>query len=173
MKVLVYSACPYDQDFLKAANHGKHELHFTETHLKEQTTILALQYPSVCCFVDDILNKKVLKQLSGGGTQLVLLRTTGFNNVDLKVAEELGMTVMRVSRYSPYAVAEFSVGMMLALSRKIHRAYNRVQDGNFLLHGLMGFELHGKTVGIIGIGKIGSVLARILQGFSCILLATM
>jgi D-lactate dehydrogenase len=171
MKVLVYSARPYDQDFLKAANQAEHELHFTEAHLDEQTTVLARQYPAVCCFVDDILSKKVLKQLSDGGTRLVALRATGFNNVDLKAAEELGMTIMRVSQYSPHAVAEFAVGMMLALSRKVHRAYNRVREGNFLLHGLMGFELHGKTVGIVGTGKIGSVLARILQGFGSILLA--
>jgi D-lactate dehydrogenase len=171
MKVLVYNTRSYDQDFLKAANQGKHELHFTETRLEERTTILAREFTSVCCFVDDILTKKVIKQLSDGGTQLVALRATGFNNVDLQAAEKLGMTVMRVSRYSPYAVAEFAVGMMLDLDRKIHRAYTRVREGNFLLHGLMGFELHGKTVGIVGTGKIGSVLARILQGFGCFLLA--
>jgi D-lactate dehydrogenase len=171
MKVLVYSARPYDKEFLEAANQNKHELHFIEARLEENTTVLARQYPSVCCFVDDILSKKVIKQLSEGGTRLVALRATGFNNVDLKAAEELGMTIMRVSRYSPYAVAEFAVGMMLDLDRKIHRAYTRVREGNFLLHGLIGFELHGKTVGIIGTGKIGSVLARILQGFGCFLLA--
>jgi D-lactate dehydrogenase len=171
MKVLVYSARSYDQEFLEAANQGKHELHFTEARLEERTAVLARQYPAVCCFVDDILSEKVIKQLAGGGTRLVALRATGFNNVDLKAAEELGMTVMRVSCYSPYAVAEFTVGMMLALSRKIHRAYTRVREGNFLLRGLIGFELHGKTVGIIGTGKIGTVLARILQGFGCLLLA--
>ena len=171
MKVLVYSARPYDKKFLEVANQKKHELHFIEARLDESTTVLARQYTSVCCFVDDILSKKVIKQLSDGGTRLVALRATGFNNVDLKAAEELGMTIMRVSRYSPYAVAEFAVGMMLALDRKIHRAYNRVREGNFLLHGLIGFELHGKIVGIVGTGKIGSVLARILQGFGCILLA--
>jgi D-lactate dehydrogenase len=171
MKVLVYSARPYDREFLEAANQNKHELHFIEARLEESTTAVAWQYPSVCCFVDDVLSRKVIKQLWEGGTRLVALRATGFNNVDLKAAEELGMTIMRVSRYSPYAVAEFAVGMMLALSRKIHRAYNRVREGNFLLDGLAGFELHGKTVGIIGTGKIGSVLARILQGFGCILLA--
>jgi D-lactate dehydrogenase len=170
MKVLVYSARPYDQEFLNAANRVKHELHFTEARLEERTTVLARQFPSVCGFVDDILSKRVIKQLWDGGTQLVVLRATGFNNVDLQAAEELGMTVMRVSRYSPYAVAEFAVGMMLALNRKIHRAYNRVREGNFLLDGLIGFELHGKTVGIIGTGKIGSMLARILQGFGCSLL---
>jgi D-lactate dehydrogenase len=171
MKVLVYSARPYDKKFLEAANQKKHELHFIEARLEESTIGLARQYPSVCCFVDDILSKKVIKQLWDGGTRLVALRATGFNNVDLKAAEELGMTIMRVSRYSPYAVAEFTVGMMLALSRKIHRAYNRVREGNFLLDGLVGFELHGKTVGIVGTGKIGSVLARILHGFGCPLLA--
>ena len=171
MKVLVYSARPYDKEFLEAANQNKHELHFIEARLEESTTILARQYPSVCCFVDDILSKRVIKQLSDGGTRLVALRATGFNNVDLQAAEKLGMTIMRVSRYSPYAVAEFAVGMMLALDRKIHRAYTRVREGNFLLHGLIGFELHGKTVGIVGTGKIGSVLARILQGFGCFLLA--
>jgi D-lactate dehydrogenase len=171
MKVLVYSARPYDKEFLEAANQDKHELNFIEARLAESTTALARQYPAVCCFVDDILSRKVLKQLAAGGTRLVALRATGFNNVDLKAAEELGMTVMRVSCYSPYAVAEFAAGMMLALNRKIHRAYNRVREGNFLLHGLIGFELHGKTVGIIGTGKIGSVLAHILQGFGCLLLA--
>jgi len=171
MKALVYSARSYDKEFLEAANQNKHELNFVETRLAESTAALARQYPAVCCFVDDILSRKVLKQLAEGGTRLVALRATGFNNVDLKAAEELGMTVMRVSCYSPYAVAEFAVSMILTLSRKIHRAYNRVREGNFLLHGLIGFELHGKTAGIIGTGKIGSVLARILQGFGCALLA--
>jgi D-lactate dehydrogenase len=171
MKVLVYSTRPYDKEFLEAANQKKHKLNFVETRLGKSTTALAHQYPSVCCFVDDILDKKVLKQLSDGGTRLVALRSTGFNNVDLKAAEDLGMTVMRVAYYSPYAVAEFAVGMMLDLDRKIHRAYTRVREGNFLLHGLIGFEMHGKTVGIVGTGKIGSVLARILLGFGCLLLA--
>jgi D-lactate dehydrogenase len=171
MKVLVYSTRPYDKEFLGAANQKKHELHFIETRLEESTTVLARHYPAVCCFVDDNLSKKVITQLWEGGTRLVALRATGFNNIDLKAAEEMGMTIMRVSRYSPYAVAEFAVGMMLALSRKIHRAYNRVREGNFLLDGLVGFELHSKTVGIIGTGKIGSVLARILQGFGCFVLA--
>ena len=146
MKVLVYSARSYDKEFLEAANQGKHELNFIEARLGESTTVLARQYPAVCCFVDDVLSKRVIKQLSDGGTRLVALRATGFNNVDLKAAEQMGMTIMRVSCYSPYAVAEFAVGMMLALSRKIHRAYNRVREGNFLLDGLAGFELHGKTV---------------------------
>jgi D-lactate dehydrogenase len=170
MKVFVFSVRSYDREFLENANQGKHELHFTEARLESNTALLAAGFPSVCCFVDDVLSSGVLKQLKKGGTRLITLRSTGFNNIDLQAAEELRMTVMRVSNYSPYAVAEFTVGMILALNRKIHRAYNRVREGNFLLDGLIGFDLHGKTVGIIGTGKIGSVLARILSGFGCSLL---
>jgi D-lactate dehydrogenase len=171
MKVLIYSARPYDKKFLEAANQNKHKLHFIETRLEEGTTILAQRYPAICCFVDDIISRKVIEQLSDGGTRLITLRATGFNNVDLKAAKEADITVMRVATYSPYAVAEFATGMILDLDRKIHRAYTRVRDGNFLLHGLMGFELHSKTVGIVGTGKIGTVLAGILKGFGCVLLA--
>ncbi len=171
VKVCVYSARPYDREYLEAANHATHELMFVEARLDASTAVLGRQCPAVCCFVDDILNRRVLRMLYEGGTRLVALRATGFNNVDLHSAAELGVTVMRVARYSPYAVAEFAVGMMLDLDRKIHRAYARVREGNFLLHGLIGFELHGKTVGIVGTGKIGSVLAGILQGFGCTLLA--
>jgi D-lactate dehydrogenase len=170
MKVFVYSTRPYDQQWLDRANKDKHELHYTETRLDKRTASLAKDYPAVCSFVDDTLDATVLKQLHQGGTGLIALRSTGFNNVDLLTAEKLGMTVMRVSNYSPYAVAEFTVCMMLALNRKIHRAYERVREGNFLLDGLLGFDLNGKTVGIIGTGKIGSVLARILNGFGCKLL---
>ncbi len=171
MKVLVYSSRDYDQTFLKNANRGKHDLHFIGTRLEEGTAVLARQYSVVCCFVDDILNRDIIKQLSDGGTKLIALRATGFNNVDLKAAKGAGITVMRVATYSPYAVAEFAAGMMLDLDRKIHRAYTRVREGNFLLHGLMGFELHSKTVGVVGTGKIGSILAGILKGFGCSILA--
>jgi D-lactate dehydrogenase len=170
LRVLVYSTRPYDEESLDSANQGKHQLHFTEARLDKRTATLAKDYPAVCCFVDDALNAAVLMQLNKGGTNLVALRSTGFNNVDLQAAEEYGMTVMRVSRYSPYAIAEFAVCMMLALNRKIHRAYERVREGNFLLHGLLGFDLHDKVVGIIGTGRIGGVLARILHGFDCKLL---
>jgi D-lactate dehydrogenase len=170
LRVLVYSTRPYDQEALNSANQGKHQLHFTEARLDKRTVSLARDYPAVCCFVDDALNTAVLVQLNQGGTKLIALRSTGFNNVDLPAAEKHGMTVMRVSRYSPYAVAEFAVCIMLALNRKIHRAYDRVREGNFLLHGLLGFDLHDKVVGIIGTGSIGSVLARILHGFDCKLL---
>ena len=171
MKVLIYSARPYDKKFLEAANQKKHKLHFIEARLEEGTAVLARRYPAICCFVDDTIDRNVIAQLSKGGTKLITLRATGFNNVDLKAAQEADITIMRVATYSPYAVAEFATGMILDLDRKIHRAYTRVRDGNFLLHGLMGFELHGRTVGIIGTGKIGSVLAGILKGFGCVLTA--
>ena len=170
MRVLFYSTRPYDEESLNSANQGKHQLHFTEARLDKRTASLARDYPAVCCFVDDALNTAVLVQLNQGGTKLIALRSTGFNNVDLPAAEKHGMTVMRVSRYSPYAVAEFAVCIMLALNRKIHRAYERVREGNFLLHGLLGFDLHGKVVGIIGTGRIGGVITRILHGFDCKLL---
>jgi D-lactate dehydrogenase len=170
LKVLVYSTRPYDEESLNSANQGKHQLHFTEARLDKRTATLAKDYPAVCCFVDDAVNASVLAQLNKGGTNLVALRSTGFNNVDLEAAEKKDITVMRVSRYSPYAVAEFAVCMMLALNRKIHRAYNRVREGNFLLDGLLGFDLHGKVVGIVGTGRIGAVIAQILHGFDCKLL---
>jgi D-lactate dehydrogenase len=170
MKTIVYSTRPYDREYLEMANRGVHELHFHEAKLESRTAVLAQDFPVVCCFVDDELDSPVLKQLRQGGTKLITLRATGFNNVDLRAAEELGLTVMRVSHYSPYAVAEFAAGMILSLSRNIHRAYNRVREGNFLLDGLLGFDINGKTVGIVGTGKIGSVLARIMHGFGCQLL---
>jgi D-lactate dehydrogenase len=169
LKVLVYSTRPYDEESLNSANQGKHQLHFTEARLDKRTVTLARDYPAVCCFVDDALSAAVLTQLSQGGTKLIALRSTGFNNVDLPAAEKHGITVMRVTRYSPYAVAEFAVCMMLALNRKIHRAYERVREGNFLLHGLLGFDLHGKVVGIIGTGKIGVVLGTRYHGESRLL----
>ena len=170
MKVLVFSTRPYDKEYLEKANRGVHELQYYETRLERRTAELARGFPAVCCFVDDELDAPVLRQLSRGGTKLITLRSTGFNNLNLEVAEELGLTVMRVSQYSPYAVAEFATGMILALSRKIHRAYNRVREGNFLLDGLLGFDIHGKTIGIVGTGRIGSVLAQIMHGFGCRLL---
>ena len=170
MRTLVYSTRTYDQEYMEAANHNQHELHYTSTRLEERTAVLAKDYPAVCCFVDDNLNAQVLQLLTKGGTKLVALRSTGFNNIDLKTADKLGITVMRVSRYSPNAVAEFAVGMILTLNRHIHKAYVRVREGNFLLDGLMGFDLEGKTIGVVGTGKIGAIFARIIAGFGCQLL---
>lgn len=171
MNVLFYSTRPYDKESMLAINNGRHEMVFTEARLDMQTAKLAQGFGAVCGFVNDIFNADILKILADGGVKLILLRSTGFNNVDITTAERLGITVMRVGYYSPYAVAEFAVTLMLALSRKVHRTYNKVREENFLLDGLLGFDLHGKTVGIVGTGKIGQVLTKIMTGFGCRVLA--
>jgi len=172
MKVAVFSQKPYDREFLQTANASHHhELEFFEAHLSLSTAPLAKGFPAVCAFVNDCLDAAVLETLAANGTRLIALRCAGFNNVDLAAADRLGVTVARVPAYSPYAVAEHTVGLMLTLNRKIHRAFNRVREGNFALDGLLGFDLHGKTVGIVGTGKIGLCVARILHGFGCHLLA--
>jgi D-lactate dehydrogenase len=170
--VAVFSTKRYDREFLEAANarHG-HELAFLEPRLTAETAPLAHGYEAVCAFVNDQLSAPVLRTLAEGGTRLVALRSAGFNNVDVPAAHALGMTVTRVPAYSPYAVAEHAVGLILSLNRKIHRAFNRVREGNFSLDGLLGFDLHGRTVGIVGTGKIGEAFARIMAGFGCRLLA--
>jgi D-lactate dehydrogenase len=168
MKVAVFSTKAYDRRFLEAANadHG-HELVFFEPHLTSDTAVLASEFPAVCVFVNDQLDEKTLKAIADQGTRLIALRSAGFNNVDLKAVAEFGLTVVRVPAYSPYAVAEHTIGLILTLNRKIHRAYNRVREGNFSLDGLMGFDLYGRTVGIVGTGKIGAIVAQILKGFGC------
>ncbi len=171
MKVAVFSTKPYDRRFLEAANADhRHELVFFEPRLTCDTTVLAAEFPAVCAFVNDQLDEKTLKCLAEQGIRLIALRSAGFNNVDLEAASELGMTVVRVPAYSPYAVAEHTIGLILTLNRKIHRAYNRVREGNFSLDGLLGFDLYGRTVGIIGTGKIGVIVGQILKGFGCQLL---
>ncbi len=172
MKVAVFSAKTYDRKFLEAANtdYG-HELVFFEPSLNVNTAILASSFPAVCVFVNDQLDEKALQALQEQDTCLIALRCAGFNNVNLKVAAQLGMTVVRVPAYSPYAVAEHTIGLILTLNRQLHRAYNRVREGNFALEGLLGFDLHDHTVGIIGTGKIGAIVMQILKGFGCHLLA--
>lgn len=170
MQTLVYGSRSYEKDALLRANRKRHDLQFTDARLDRLTAAMARGYPAICAFVDDDLSAPVLENLSDGGTKLVALRATGFNNVDLRAAEEAGITVMRVAHYSPYSVAEFAVGMALSLNRKIHRAFHRVRDGNFLLDGFMGFDFHGKTVGVVGTGRIGTVFAGIMHGFGCALL---
>jgi len=172
MKVAVFSTKTYDRRFLEAANTDyRHELVFFEPSLNVETIILASSFPAVCVFVNDQLDEKVLKALQEQGTRLIALRCAGFNNVDLTAATQLGITVVRVPAYSPYAVAEHTIGLILTLNRQIHRAYNRVREGNFALEGLLGFDLHDRTVGIIGTGKIGMIVTQILKGFGCQLLA--
>jgi D-lactate dehydrogenase len=172
MKVVVFSTQSYDRQFLEAANHThRHELIFLEPRLVAETAALAMDAPAVCVFINDQLDSAVLRAIAAQGVRLIAIRAAGFNNVDLKTAEELGMTVVRVPAYSPYAVAEHAIALILTLNRKIYRAYNRVRDDNFSLEGLIGFDLHGSTVGIVGTGKIGQCFAQIMQGFGCKLLA--
>jgi D-lactate dehydrogenase len=168
MKIIFFSAKPYDQEFFEKGNaHFGHELNFLEVPLNQQTAVLAQGYEAVCVFVNDFVTAEVLRALAEQGVRLIALRCAGFNNVDLKAAQELGIKVVRVPAYSPYSVAEHTVALILTLNRKTHRAYNRVREGNFALNGLMGFDLYGKTVGLIGLGKIGLATARILKGFGC------
>ncbi len=172
MLVAVYSSKPYDEEHLLAANtrHG-HELRFFRTHLDEQTATLAEGARAVCVFVNDQLTQPVLRRLRELGVRLIALRCAGFNNVDVAAAASLGLTVARVPAYSPDAVAEHAVGLILSLNRKLHRAYARVREGNFSLDGLCGFDVRGKVVGIVGTGTIGVCFARIMAGFGCRLLA--
>ncbi len=172
MKISVFSTKTYDREFLDAANRdGRHELAYFEARLNEKTAPLAAGFPVLAAFVNDNLNAEVLGILAEQGTRLIALRSAGFNHVDLASAEKLGLRVVRVPAYSPYAVAEHTIGLMLTLNRKIHRSFNRVREGNFSLDGLLGFDLHGKTAGVIGTGTIGAIVARILVSFGCRVLA--
>lgn len=148
-----------------------YDLSFHESRLYEQTAPLAKGYNAVCVFVSDNVNARVLKILKDEGVKLVALRCAGFNNVDIEKAHELGIGVVRVPAYSPYAVAEHTLGLILSLNRKLHRAYGRVRDANFSLDGLLGFDIHGKTIGVIGTGKIGQVFIKLIEGFGCEILA--
>ncbi|MDX2228365.1 MAG: 2-hydroxyacid dehydrogenase [Leptolyngbyaceae cyanobacterium bins.349] len=171
MKVAVFSTKSYDRKFLSDANAiANHELIFYDAPLEPNTAPLALGCPAVCLFVNDNANARTLETLAAGGTRLIALRATGYNNVDLEAATQLGINVVRVVSYSPYSVAEHAVGLVLMLNRKLYKAYNRVRDDNFALDGLMGFDLHGATVGVVGTGKIGQCFAQIMKGFGCNLL---
>lgn len=168
MEIAVFSAKPYDRQFLDAANADHaHRLRYLDDPLNADTVGLAAGHRGVCIFVNDKADAPVLEVLAQGGTQLVALRCTGFNNVDLQAAADLGIKVVRVVDYSPNSVAEHAVALLMAINRKVHRAYNRTRDFNFTLEGLMGFDLSGKTVAVIGTGKIGRVFARIMVGFGC------
>lgn len=171
MRVAVFSTRSYDREFLApAAEQAGHELTFFEARLTSSTSLLAAGYEAVCLFVNDQPDRRVIETLAKNGTRMIALRSAGFNHVDLAAAAEHGISVARVPAYSPYAVAEHTVALILGLNRKVYRAYNRVREGNFSLEGLLGFDLHGRTVGIIGTGKIGRGVAHILHGFGCRLL---
>lgn len=172
MRVAIFSTKNYDRIFLERANEAAgHEMLFFESRLTPETSALTEGFDAVCVFVNDQVDALVLRDMAERGVRLVALRSAGYNHVDLRVAAELGLEVVRVPAYSPHAVAEHTLALILALNRKTHRAFNRVREGNFSLEGLLGFDLHGRTVGIVGTGQIGSVFARLMRGFGCQLLA--
>lgn len=168
MKTAVFSTKPYDKTFLSTANEdtrARHELEFFEVKLSLRTAQLVTDHQAICTFVNDPLDVETLDILSQRGVRHIALRCAGYNQIDLPHALSLGLRVARVPAYSPYAVAEFTLALILALNRKTHRAYTRTRDGNFSIDGLMGFDLNGKTLGIIGTGKIGTIFAQLLSGF--------
>ena len=170
MRVAVFSTKDYDRAFLEDANEAsgsRHDFVFLEGRLDSRNAILAAGAVAVCIFCNDIADRAALSRLAEQGTRLIALRAAGYNNVDLAAAAELGLSVARVPAYSPEAVAEHAVALMLSLNRKIHRSYARVREGNFELEGLLGFDMRGRRVGIVGTGRIGLALARILKGFGC------
>lgn len=174
IRVAMFSAQPYDRRFFEEARAARGEaggmpvaIDYHDTALDLGTAVLAQDCDAVCVFVNDVLDAAVLERLHGGGVRAVLLRCAGFNNVDLATLARLGLFAARVPAYSPEAVAEHALAMILTLNRRTHRAFNRVREGNFALDGLLGFTLHGKTAGIVGTGRIGLATARILRGFGC------
>jgi len=172
MRIAVFSSKPYDRVAFAEANldHG-HDLVFFEARLSLDTAPLALGFEAICPFVNDRVSAEIIEILAPAGLRLLTLRSAGFNHVDLKAAAAHGVRVARVPAYSPYAVAEHAVGLILTLNRHLHRAYARVREGNFALDGLMGFDLHGSTVGVVGAGTIGEVFCRIMRGFGCRVIA--
>lgn len=170
MKIAFFSTKPYDREFFDRYI-TNHQIVYLEARLGELTVNLAAGCNAVCVFVNDQLNAGVIRELKKVGIRLIALRCAGFNNVDLVAAKENGIKVVRVPEYSPYAVAEHALALILTLNRKTHKAYNRVREGNFSLERLNGFDLHGKTVGVIGTGKIGQVFCDIMLGIGCKVLA--
>lgn len=172
MNVAVFSTRPYDRTHLVAANaSASHRFTWIDERLSAVTAPLARDHDAVCTFVNDPLDAPTLKTLAGGGTRLIALRCAGYNQVDLAAAASLGLTVTHVPAYSPHAVAEHAIALLLTLNRNTHLAHDRVRRGDFRLDGLQGFDLHGKTAGLIGTGRIGTITGKILQGFGCHVLA--
>lgn len=165
-KIALFGTKPYDEkSFTKVNEKYGFDIHYFKGNLNIKNTLLTQGMNAVCIFVNDIADEKVLRKIAENNIPLLALRCAGFNNVDLKAAENYKIKIVRVPAYSPHAVAEYAVALMLSLNRKIHRAYWRTRDGNFSLHGLMGFDMSGKTIGIIGTGKIAKILIHILKGF--------
>ena len=172
MKITFFSTQPYDKEFFNRYNDSfGFQLEFFEMQLNAQTVYLVDKADAVCVFVNDVLNEAVIEQLSVKDVKIIALRCAGFNNVDLAAAKQHNINVCRVPAYSPQAVAEHAAALILTLNRKIHKAYNRVREQNFSLNGLLGFDLYGKTVGVIGTGNIGKAFCRIMLGFGCKVLA--
>ncbi|KAJ5088875.1 hypothetical protein N7456_012491 [Penicillium angulare] len=175
MKLAVFSAKSYDRTYLEEVRANQFaercDIEYHAFALSEETVPLAHDCDAVCVFVNDTLDGRVLRALHSNGVRAILLRCAGYNHVDLITAEELGLFVANVPAYSPEAVAEFAIALVQTLNRKTHRAYNRVREGNFNIEGLLGTTLHGQTVGIVGVGRIGLATARIFHGFGCRLLA--
>lgn len=171
MRVAFYDTKPYDRLFFRNDEAAGITWEFHESRLNQANTALAAACEAICVFVNDRVDKDVIEKLVAKGVKLVALRCAGFNNVDLTAAKGAGLAVVRVPAYSPHAVAEHAVALLLTLNRKIHRAYNRVREHNFSLNGLLGFDLAGKTAGVVGTGKIGRIVARILRGFGMRVLA--
>jgi len=172
MKIAFFSTQPYDKTFFELHNSGfGFTIDYYETALTEKTVNLLSNVEAVCVFVNDQINRSVIQALSQKGIKIIALRCAGFNNVDLEAAKEFDIKIVRVPAYSPYAVAEHAVAMIMTLNRKTHKAYIRVREQNFSLNGLLGFDLHGKTVGVVGTGNIGQIFCAIMKGFGCNVLA--
>ncbi len=170
--IAFFDTKPYDESsFTEKNKEFGFDIRYYKGHLNRNNVILTQGADAVCIFVNDTADAEIIRILAANGVKLIALRCAGFNNVDLNAAAEAGIAVVRVPAYSPYAVAEYTVALMLSLNRKIHRASWRTRDGNFSLHGLMGFDMYGKTAGIIGTGKIAKILIRILRGFGMNILA--
>jgi D-lactate dehydrogenase len=171
LRVLVYDSHSYDRTFLDAANGRRHTLEYTAAQLDQHTAALAAGFDAVCLFVNDRADAAAMARFASGGVRCIVQRSTGFNNIDLEAATTHGITCMRVREYSPHSVAEFAVGLLQTLNRRIHRASSRTRQHDFRLAGLLGRDLHGRTVGVVGTGRIGAIFARIMLGFGCPVLA--
>ncbi|MBC7439563.1 MAG: 2-hydroxyacid dehydrogenase [Flavobacterium sp.] len=171
MKIAFFSSHKFERNFISKTNDNKHELVFIEENLSEKSIPLALGCEAICIFVNDKTDALTLKKLHKIGIKYIALRSAGFNHVDLAEAKKLGIKVARVPEYSPFSVAEHAIALMLAMNRKLVHAHNRINELNFSLDGLVGFDMNGKTAGVIGTGKIGEKIAKILHGFGCKILA--
>ncbi|MFV0605766.1 MAG: 2-hydroxyacid dehydrogenase [Niabella sp.] len=171
MKIAFFSSKNYDRISFTAVNNGQHQLEFFEEQLNSRNAFLAEGYDAVCVFVNDKVNSTAIAAVAELGIRTIAFRCAGFNNLNIEAAKKAGMQVVRVLAYSPQAVAEHAVALILTLNRKIHKAYNRVRENNFSIENLSGFDIHGKTVGVIGTGLIGKAFSKIMKGFGCKVLA--